>query len=212
VPTNTNAGGQFVRANATNAIGAPARVLIAPSSYANPVKLQNIFDLGVVGYPAQTATYGFIDIGMTSKPTTHQYQAAENDWKSEQTGTFKTLPTDWTGQIATESLEMTQQNKVNLMLGTAQTDAVAGVESVTYFSARAFVPTVHIAIAFIDEYGKIHCAYYPKAQWNGAAVQQAVARGQAYVIPMTWKIFPDTSIIDPVTGFAVFRADFDQYN
>lgn len=209
---NTNAGGQFYRANSNAALGGPARILVAPYSYLHAAKLVQIIDLATVNYPAQTATYGFVDVGATDKPTQMDFSATVQDWKNEQNGSFRVQPTDYAGKLTSSALEQTQQNKLNLMFGSMVTDPVVGVESRTDFSARDNFPIVHIAVLWMDQNNLIHGSVYPKCQWDGTAISQQIARGMAVPIPMNYRYFADDTLVNASTGKAVFRYDLDQYS
>jgi hypothetical protein len=201
----------YTNMNSNNSIGGPARVLLVPAigTYPHSARISEIFDLGT--YLPNTTTYGWVDIGETKTPTRIQEAVAKTDWRSEQFGLYRSQPTDWTGQVVAEALEMTQQNKLNLML--ASNPGNTGDTSPTArsnFSARTSLPYVRLAAAMLDQFNKIHISIFPKCQWDGAAIATSLARGDSESIPMTWTAFPDDSIIDSVTNVAVFRYDFDQ--
>lgn len=207
-----NAGGQFYRANSSYALGGPARLLVAPYSYPHALSLNNLIALATINFPPQLATYGFVDIGSTDKPTQMDYSATVQDWKNEQAGSFRVQPTDFAGKVTGSAMEQTQANKVNLMLASQVADNVAGVESRTNFASRDSFPQVHLAVMWMDQNSLIHASVYPKAQWDGTAFSEQIARGMAVVIPLNYKYFPDDTLIDPVTGKSIFRMDFDQYS
>lgn len=206
-----NAGGQFYRVNSSYALGGPARLLIAPYSYSHAVRIQNVIDLATLNYPPQTTTYGYTDVGSTDKPTQTDFSATTTDWKNEQEGTFKTLPTDWMAKITSSAMEQTVANKINLMLASQVTDPVAGIESRVNYVARDSFPKFHLAVMWMDQNNLIHCSVYPDVQWDGSAITQQQARGAAVLIPINFKGFPDDTLIDTPTGKAIFRYDLDQY-
>lgn len=198
---------QFYRGNSNNAIGAPARVLIASSTYAAPIQLANIIDLGT--FNANT-TYGWMDLGTTRSPLKTDIQAAVQQWRNEQFGIFRTQPTDWKGAVSAEFLEMSQANKQAIMLASIAPDSDTN-EHRTNFAAQLNFPTVRVAVLYQDQYNLLHGSVFPKAQWDGAAIAQTIGRGQEIFIPMAWTCYPDDQVIDVVTGEACVRFDFDQY-
>lgn len=199
----------YTNMNSNNSIGGPARVLIVPNigTYPHSTRLSEIFDLTT--YLPNTTTYGWVDIGVTKTATRVQIAVAKQDWRNEQSGIYRTQPTDWTGQVVTEALEMTQQNKLNLMLGTNPGNTGGG-ELRTNYSARFTLPYVRLAAMMLDQNLKMHVSVFPKCQWDGAAIANSLARGDSESIPMTWTAFPDDSIIDAATATAVLRYDLDQ--
>ena len=196
----------FYRGNNENAIGAPARVLMAESSYPMVEELAHIISLST--YDPNT-TYGWREMGLTSAPTTLGHSVETAEWRSEQFGRFRIVPVDYTATVQTEFMEMTQDIKVLAMMGSEEPSPPSG-QTVTYFSALENIPNYRIAVLFRDHLKKIHASVFPNAQWNGDAIQQAIARGEAVRAPVTFNAYVDTDVIDSVSGQACFRVDFDQ--
>jgi hypothetical protein len=200
--------GQFYRANSLNAIGAPARVVLTANTYAAPTNLDQIIDV-IGGTYNLTAAYGWVDIGMTDVATKFQNQVNVTQWRSEQTGQFRDAPMDWMATANFEAIEMTQQNKVNLLSGVKATDAATG-QSRTNFVALTSLPVYRIACLMMDANNKIHATVLPKAQWDGSAIATEMARGNPQKIPVAFHCYPDDTVIDPTTGLSIFRFDLDQ--
>src|SRR5262252_5992173 len=189
---------QFYQGNSNQAIGGPARVLIVPG-----------ISPAISSYLPNTTTYGWVDIGLTKTPTRIQNAATKTDWRSEQFGIFRSSPNDWTGQITCEALQVTADEKYSLMQATRPPDASSG-EKRRNFVAAIQIYQCRLAIALEDQFGRLHVSVFPKCNWDGAAIVQTLARGDTETIPMVWTAYPDDQLIDSVTGFAVFRYDFDQ--
>ncbi len=198
---------QFYRGNSDNAIGAPARIMLASSTYPAPTKIADIVSLTTFD---ANSTYGFVDMGVTRSPLKTDIQAAVQQWRNEQFGIFRTTPTDWKGMVSAEFLEIGQDNKQAIMLASAAPDSATN-EHRTNFAALTNFPIVRIAILYQDQSALVHATILPKAQWDGAAIAQVVGRGQEIFIPMAWTCYPDEKVIDVVTGQACLRYDFDQY-
>lgn len=198
---------QFYRGTSTNVIGAPARVLIAASTYQAPSRLSEIVSLTT--YDPNT-TYGWVDAGLTRTPTTVQVQADTNQWTNEQFGQFHTVPTNWRGQVSTEFLETDQTHRAAIMMFSSVAAPPTTGEQRTNFAARTSLSTVRVAVMYLDEYGRVHAIVFPKCQWDGSALSQTIARGEAIAIPMTFTAYPDDQVIDSVSGQAVLRYDLDQ--
>ncbi len=197
---------QFYRGNNENAIGAPARVLMAPSSYAFPAQLNEIISLTTYNI---NSTYGWVELGITAVPTTIGHGVDVNELRNEQFGRMRTVPTDYNASVSTEFLELTQNTKVLVMMGSAAADT-AGGEKRTNFATRDNIPSYRIAVLFQDHLGKIHASVFPFAQWNGDAIQSAIARGDVVRAPVTFAAYADSALIDSVTGKPCFRVDYDQ--
>jgi hypothetical protein len=198
---------QFYRGTSGNVIGAPARILIAPSTSPVPTQLSEVVNMSTY---APNSTYGFTDLGLTRSPVTMDISASSQTWRSEQFGIFRTLPTDWRGSVKAEFLEVTQANKQAIMLASVATDS-ATREHRTNFAALINFPIVRLALMYIDHLGLVHATVYPNAQWDGAAITETLGRGASLYLPMTWTTYPDDTVIDTVTGLATIRFDFDQY-
>lgn len=196
---------QFYRGNSQNAIGGPARVIIEPFSYPVPLGIENIVDLST--YNLLGGSYGWIELGETDAPTTFDISYASNQWRSEQFGQFRTSPTDWTGAIKSEFIELTQANRVNLLLGSTATPTAGQLR--TNYPALTAIPYYRVAILMLDQAGRVHAAVFPKTQWDGSAVQEAFERGTPVKLPMSWRAYPDDAVIDTATGLACLRYDLD---
>lgn len=201
-------GNGFYKGNNLNSIGEPARILIAPHSYPMPTRISEI--IGLTAPWAVVGTYGFRDIGFTRTETTMQHQAGANTWSNQQVGEYRRVPTNFTAQVSTAALEMTQQNKVTLMNASAADEVVVGAEHVTHFEALAYFPQYRVAVVHRDDYQNIHATVFPLAQWDGSAVTQTLGRGTQLDIPFTFVCMPDPDVIG-VNGYPMFRVDFDQY-
>ena len=197
----------FVRGNTENAIGGPARVLIAASTYPFPTQLSEIVNLSTYNV---NATYGWQEMGITGAPTQLTHAVQMTEWMSEQFGRFRTVPQEWNADVQTEFMEITQNNKVLVMLGVAVADS-ATREARTNFVERTSIPSYRVAVLFIDHKGLIHASVFPRAQWNGNQIVQQIARGQAQRMPIQLAAYADENVIDASTGQACFRVDFDQY-
>jgi hypothetical protein len=201
--------GQIFVGNSDNIIGGPARILFEAASYPLPAKLSQIVNLTTY-LPVNDGTYGWVDVGQTSAGTRVQTQVAQQQWRTEQFGQIRTVPGDWSGQLSTQFAEMTQQNKVNLMAMQAVADSDVR-EARTNLAALIKIPKMRAAVFYPDDRGLLHAIVLPLVMWDGAAIQQQLARGQMLDAPVTFAIYPDTKIIDPVTGLPILRVDFDQY-
>ena len=197
----------FQRVNTAESIGPVegVRVMIAASTYPHPVDLANFFNLST--YDPDFSTYGWVDVGSTDGPVSHQISANMNEWRNDQTGRYRTVPVDYQGQVSGTFLEPTQQNKVNLRGATALANAPSGAK-VTIFEARGDVPEVHLALAWYDHRRRLHVHYFPRAFWNGDAVNTSEGRGERQTIPMTWTIYGSETLTGP--NGAVLQKDFDQ--
>lgn len=198
---------QFYRGNSDNVIGSPARVLLASSTYPVPTKLADIISLTTLD---PNPTYGFIDLGVTRSPAKTDIAAAVQTWRNEQFGVFRTVPTDWKGGFSAEFLETTQSNKQAIMLASTPADSAVN-EHRTNFAALINFPIVRLAVLYQDQFSLAHASVFPRAQWDGAAISETVGRGQEMFIPMAWVCYPDSNVVDAVTGQACVRYDFDQY-
>jgi hypothetical protein len=197
---------QFYRGNSLNPIGGPARVIVEPFTYAAPNGLDDIVDLTAYNLNPNVA-YGWIELGLTDAATTFQINYASNQWRNEQFGLYRVAPTDWTGEAHSEFIEITQANRVNLLFGAAATAHTGQLR--TNYSALTSIPYYRVAILNLDQAGRLHAVVFPKAQWDGSAVQSAYERGQPVKLPMTWRCFPDDATIDATTGLACIRYDLD---
>src|SRR4051794_2845879 len=108
--------GGFYRTATAQSTGAEARILIAAYSFPHPTDLDSIIKMtaGPTLYDPQFTTYGWVDLGATDQPAQMRQGYAQNVWRSEQTGPYRTQPGDWTSEIQTEFVEITQQHKVNI--------------------------------------------------------------------------------------------------
>jgi hypothetical protein len=202
---------QFFRTNSNASIGGGARVLIVNpiGTYKNPTRLSEIVSLTT--YDPVTATYGWKDIGSTKTPSRVQLGYAKTDWNNEQTGLYRGVVGNWTGQTTCEALEMTSANKKLLYSATiAAANGVTG-EVRTNFPARsAGMPFVRLAFLTKDHLGNVHASIFPKAQWDGGAIAETLARTDSRSIPMTWALYADENEIDSETGDPIIRYDIDQ--
>jgi hypothetical protein len=199
---------QFYQGNSLQSIGAPARVMVADRSDPLPTQLAHLFSLTTY---LPNATYGFEDAGLTRTPTQIQYSADTNQWRNEQFGLYRTVPTDWRAQVSTDFLQITQDEKLLLeSAASAATDPVTNEHRTNYVSQTA-MRQVRVAVAYIDEFGLVHASVFPNCQWNGDAITQTIGRGEPISIPMNWTAYPDDLVIDVDTGLACFRYDLDQF-
>lgn len=198
--------GSFLRGNSDESIGGPVRVLIAEATYPHPEDLSHFFN--TTTYDPNT-TYGWKDAGFTGAPTRVRVGADVQRWSNQQQGQYRTVPTEWRGQVTSEFLQVTQEKKGLLAAARAGTTTAGGTK-ITDWTARANFPFVHIALQQIDHNGRIHVIYIPRAQWAGDDIEQSLERGQPLRIPMTWDIYADETLTNTTTGEAVLRRDFDQ--
>lgn len=198
----------FFKGNNNASIGAPARVLVAASTYPLPIEIDNVYDLTGGTYNPNTATYGFVDIGYTAAPVEMQHSADMQRWRNEQTGEYRIVPTDFHGQVGSSFLQITAANKKMIMLGVAAPATPQGNVR-TDFTTIQQVPVVHVAVAMYDHLFKHHLSVFPRGQWNGGAITETIGRGVAIQIPMTWDITAEDTI-QGADGNSIFRYDIDQ--
>jgi hypothetical protein len=201
--------GAKYRGNQLNSIGGPARLLIAPLTADVPEGIGDIIDLDdSEGEPSRDPVGEWRDIGMTAEGLTMSHQADTNNWDSQQFGRYRVVPTNYHGSLSTQALEITQQNKVDLLQASAGDDNAAG-ELVTFYEARPHIAQYRIAAIFWDQYDLMHASVFPLTQWDGSAVQQAMEMGQPQRIPFSFSVFTDSALTGP-DGFGTFRIDFDE--
>lgn len=196
----------FLRGNRRNAIGEPARLLIAPIAAPLPAAFSHIVSTSTYD---PNPTYQFVDIGMTRSALTMTVQADSNQWDSQQFTRYATVPTNRWATISSEALELTQANKVYLMGASAATP-VGAKELRSDFSADPNFVNYRLAAIHKDRFGLLHASVFPNVYWDGSAISQAFARGEQAVIPFTFTGYPDDGAISATTGEALFRYDFDQ--
>ncbi len=197
----------FYRGNSDEVIAAPCRVLIAPSTYPHPTQLSHIINLSTYD---PNITYGWQDLGVTGAPTRVSIGADAQKLSNQQFGQFRTVPTDFHGQVVSEFLQVSQDKKALLIpLAVKQADTPGGEKLTDYTSVASF-PTVRLALLFKDHNNKAHAIYMPKCQWGGQDIEQQIGRGEMIRIPMTWDAYPDDTLLDPTNGEPVIRRDFDQ--
>lgn len=204
---------QFYVVNTGKSIGGPARVLIAPASNPHITRIEDLVNTTTYAI-ANFSTYGYVDIGSTKTGLTMGTQSDVNQWENQQFGRYRLVPNHSEGTVATDALEYTQANKTLLMNAFAATDVIpAGPnqEHQTNFPALTAIKAYHVAALNLDQNGLIHCVYFPNCQWSGSNIQEMLERATQLSIPISFTAYPDATLLDPTTGNACFRVDFDQY-
>lgn len=199
--------GRFLRGNSRKAIGQPARLLIAPYNAPMPAKLSDLVSLTTYD---PNPTYQFIDIGLTRAALTITVQADSNNWDSQQSGRYATVPTNRWATVASEALEIDQDRKVYLMDADAATDSTTN-EHRTDFSLKDSFVQYRLAAIYTDRFRYVHGHVFPLAQWDGSAVAMAMDRGAQQAIPFSFNAMPDDAALSAVTNQPLFRVDFDQF-
>lgn len=197
----------FYRGDSDKAIGGPARVLFAPRSAPNVGRLSEIFNTSTYDL---NSTYLWQEVGITAAPTRIGRQATTNEWSNEQFGLFRRKAVQWRGTIQSEAMEFKQANKVLLLEGRAANTGMPAGEFRTNYPAVNALLQYHIALAWKDDFGRIHAEVFPNCQWAGDNIEEQLSRADAAKIPISFTAFPDDSVVDPTTGFACYGYSLDQ--
>lgn len=190
-----------------NVIGGPGRVLITASTYAAPTRITEIIDTTTY---AVNATYGWLDIGLTEGEINIRVGADTEEWASAQFGRFRTVPTNFQGEVQFTAMEGKQATKLrSLAIANAGTQPVTN-EMRTDLSTVENFPTKRIAVLMRDHLGRLHAHVMPKAQWGGDNFEFTLARGKPALMPVTMKLYGDDQLTNATSGQAIIEYQLDQ--
>jgi hypothetical protein len=207
----------FHRTNVTDTsfIRGAARILIAPTSVAFPVKIDDVIDLGTpVGPPIVPATYdaqtGWVDLGATKTGIQITINNAEETFDIDQAlADIASQPTSWECSVGTQLAEFTPEKMQIAWEGSAiTTDATpaTGSEKEIGFGQPTSYTQRRLAVLFQRPNGKIRGYFFRKIQRMPQESSVTHAKtGEQISIPVRFKALADTTVDDIYKRFFIIR-------
>jgi len=184
----------FYYVDAEKVIGGAGRLLYAPDTADFPTKIADVID--TTTYAAMCEN-GWEDFGFTDGGITITRNVDVTVWDTDQMPEVDQVVDRWTHELSTNIVQQTLAKlKVAWQGGTVQS-VTGGLEGERYlpFGAPSTLIRRRMCVIFKDKNGYLWMWAFRYARLS-AGGDMSYSRGAMLVTPVTFKLFPDTSIED----------------